>query len=177
MMKDCNMKNVLSIDPRTPEQAIEACMPIIYKVAHKFKRNHHQDFNDLVQIGCMGALHAFSKYEKAGYKKPGSKTPTNKFTTYAYSWIWAEIKVAACANWERMNNTAALDVEEYELSSTCELNTDVLDRERRFAKLLPVEQKMWVMRVEGYTWDEISQETGFGTLSQCRNHFNKVVSE
>lgn len=151
--------------PTTLNEAIEICTPIVNKLAHKWKRNHYQMFNDLQQEGFLGVCEAWARFDpEAGVK----------FTTYAWWWIRAHIRSTAMGSWEYQNNTAREEAAAYSETETYEINDRLISVLRQVEKLPKQDRKMYQLRMDGYTFDEIAKEVGEKSLHKVRNHLLKI---
>lgn len=159
---------ILNHKPNDINTAIEKLTPVVYKMAHKYAKNHKaKDFDDLVQDGFEGLMKAYHKYDP------------NKgcaFSSYAYQWIFAHISDHAKTNWNHYNNTAPKSYEEYDLGtySHDSLN-DIIDYKNKKAKLDPTTQAIITAKAEGYTYQQIADAlTSLGkptTLHQVYNQY------
>lgn len=82
---------------------------LVYKIANSYARESAPDYDDLVQEGCIGMMHAIEKFE---YRKD------KRFSTYATWWI----RQAMQRHQNELRNTIAIPVH------VCEAE-DVLKRE------------------------------------------------
>lgn len=151
--------------PTTVEEAIKMCTPIVNKIAHKWKRNHYNEFHDLQQCGFMGVCEAYKRYEE------GHGT---KFTSYAWWWIRAQIREYALTKWDYNNHTAS---DEFVQDPGYELNTDIIDLERNLERLSKEDRKIFSMRMEGKTFDEIAKVTSHKSLHSVRNRMIEINTE
>ena len=151
-------------NPTTIEQAITACTPFVNKLAHKWKRNHYQEFGDLQQAGFLGVCEAWNRFDLA---------KNVKFTTYAWWWIRAYVREYAMKKWEYNNNTAVEEAMVYG-DTGYQLDERLLSVLREIEKLPPRDRKMYELRMEGYTFDEIAETMGEASLHKVRNHLQKI---
>jgi len=158
-------------NPTSVDQAVRQCTRMVHKLAKKWTRNHYNEYNDIVQQGFMGVVEAWNRFEGTKYQKNGYK-----FSTYAWLWIRAYMKVYAENNWKRLNNTTPLDNHEFHLE-TYAIDENRIMLEAQIDKLMPEDRKIFNMRKEGYTFDEIAKETSFKNLHKVRNRFLEIVSE
>jgi len=161
-------------NPTNAAQAIQQCTKMVYKLAHKWTRNHRQDFNDLAQEGFIGTLTAWERFDGSQHQKDGYR-----FSSYAFLWIRHQQKAAAEKNWKRLNNTGFFDVGDYEsfgseAADGYELNINQIDLDRMFEKLSDEDQTIFALRQAGHTFAEIAEKTESGTLHQVRNRFTDV---
>ena len=151
--------------PTTLNEAIIATTPIVNKLAHKWKRNHYGMFNDLQQEGFLGVCEAWKRFDpNAGVK----------FTTYAWWWVRAMISGAAKSSWEYQNNTASEEAMVYGNQEEYQMSDRLMSILRQIEKLPSKDRKMYKLRMEGYTFDEIAEEVGMDSLHKVRNHINKI---
>ena len=152
--------------PANIEEAIEECGKVINKVLSKFTRNHYQDRNDLLQTAYEAVCIAYGKYDRKC---------KNRFSTYAYFWVWACVKEQAVGNWQRYNTS-----NEYLSENHDEVYVDEfkeVDVSRQIEKKEEKFQTVFSMRQAGMTFDEIAHKTGFKSLHQCRNYYMDQVAD
>ena len=157
------MKKAYS-NPTTIEEAVLICTPFVNKLAHKWKRNHYQEFTDLQQAGFVGVCEAWNRFDLA---------KDVRFTTYAWWWIRAYVREYAMKKWEYNNNTAVEEAMVYG-DSGYEMDERLLSVLREIEKLPSRDRKMYQLRMEGYTFDEIAETMGEASLHKVRNHLQKI---
>lgn len=162
---------ILQHKPNRIEDAIEKLTPLVYKLAHKFARNHKQDFDDLVQEGMMGLMQAYNRFDA---------TKGSAFSSYAYQWAMALMNDQSRKRYKTMNNTAFKPVEEYHLNETYSMPLDdKIDFDRVADKADPTTKAIIVARRHGYNYREIAEGlTKLGnphTLHQCRNKYEAAL--
>jgi len=156
---------IMQYKPNRVEDAVTKLTPMIYKLAHKFSRNHKSnDFDDLVQNGYCGLLDAYDRYDS----NAGSA-----FSSYAYQWIWAWMNDDRRKAYKLYNNTGFKPVEETnEAQYTMPLD-DLVDSNRMVERMEPTARAIHVARQQGYSYREISEAMEkLGkpmTLHQIRN--------
>lgn len=155
-------------NPTSADEAVRQCTPLVKTLVKKWMRNHYGDYDDLMQSGFCGVMHAYSKFD---FKK------NVKFTTYAYFWIRAYVRLCAMNNWNVMNHSAALDKIEW-MAESPNNPTDMF----RFANFMNERSKLdeeskqlldW--RAEGYTYSEIQKMTGASNLGMVRKKCMEIV--
>ena len=149
-------------------EAIEFCTPMVNKLAHKWKRNHHTMFKDLQQSGMAGICEAWNRFEDSQHQKDGYK-----FTSYAWWWIRAYIRDEAMNFWEYRNNTTGEEAMVYG-DQGYEMDERLMSVLREIEKLPARDQQMYQLRMDGYTFDEIAEEMGVESLHKVRNHLQKI---
>ena len=157
--------------PATPAEAFKIMERTIAKLAHKWARNHYQDFDDLFQFGCEGLMVAYNRFDP---------TKDCAFSSYAYQWISAVIGDKTKLNWKQYNNTNGYvsvedtDENEYEM----DLDT-AIDLNRKIDAQDMTTQVIIRARICGYSFREISEmlekEGVNKTLHQCRNIYLSVM--
>ena len=155
-------------NPTTIEQAVTVCTPFVNNLAHKWKRNHYQEFTDLQQAGFCGVCEAWNRFDGSEHQKDGYK-----FTSYAWWWIRAYIREYAMKKWEYGNNTAIEEAMVYG-DNGYEMNDRLISALREIEKLPSRDRQMYQMRMDGYTFDEIAQTMGEDSLHKVRNHLQKI---
>lgn len=163
-----NLKKTAFTNPTNLDEAVKVCMKIVYKQAHKWTRNHHQDRDDFIQEGLMGVIEAWNRFDGSEHQKKGYR-----FTSYAFLWIRAYMKPYAHKSWARMNNTASMDVNEYNVPSYS-INEDKIDLDRQIEKMSADDQVIFTKRSEGYTFQEIATEIGAKSLHKVRGRFLEI---
>ena len=157
-------------NPTNADEAVRQCTAMVKSCVKKWMRNHYGEYNDLMQSGFCGVMHAYNKFD---FKK------NVKFTTYAYFWIRAYVREAAMKNWHVQNHSARLDKVDFMI----EAPTGPEDM-FRFANFLSARDKLsndekqvvdW--RAEGYTYSEIQKMTGASNLSIVRKKCMDLVSQ
>lgn len=152
--------------PATKTEACKLMQKTVYKMAHKWARNHKDKFEDLVQEGMIGVCHAYDKYDT---------TAGSAFSTYAWLWIRHHIRIAAMGEWEKMNNSAQLtdNIE----GDTTETSHEAFVLKSEIAKLTTEEQTIINLRTEGFTFQEIADMLEFENLHKARNAYTEIVSK
>lgn len=153
-----------SKNPTSIEEAIEICTPYVNKLAHKWKRNHYNEFKDLQQAGFCGVCEAWNRFDEQ---------KNVKFTTYAWWWIRAYVREYAMKKWDYMNNTSA----EKESTDTYGMNLEFVQLARNIEKLPEEDQKIYMMRLDGFTFAQIADETGAESLHKVRNRLMSINAE
>ena len=156
-------------NPTNTTEAIKACERMVFKLAHKWTRNHYQDRDDLIQEGHIGVLIAWDKFNGSKHQKDGFR-----FTTYAWLWIRHCIKQAAERNWNRLNKQAFKPIDEF-LDIGYEMDERVVDKLRALDRLEGKKRSVVMQREEGYTFQEISDNLGLSGLHEARNTYNDAV--
>ena len=141
---------ILQHKPNDINEAVRKLTPMVYKMAHKYARNHKaKDFDDLVQDGFEGLMKAYHKYD------PNKGTA---FSSYAYQWIFAHISDHAGKNWNRYNNTASKSYEDYDLGTyTHESLNDVIDFKNKLSKMDPTTRAIIKAKSQGFTYKQIAE--------------------
>lgn len=158
-------------NPLNVDQAVRQCTRMVHKLAKKWTRNHYNEYNDIVQQGFMGVVEAWNRFEGTKYQEKGYK-----FSTYAWLWIRAYMKHYAENNWKRLNNTTPLDKHEFHLE-TYDIDEQTIFLNAEIDKMSPEDRQIFNMRKEGYTFDEIANETSFKNLHKVRNRFLEICQE
>lgn len=151
-------------NPKNIEEAVLVCTPYVNKLAHKWKRNHFNEFCDLQQAGFVGVCEAWNRFDSE---------KSVKFTTYAWWWIRAYIREYAMKKWEYNNNTTA----EKDNNDSYNINTDFIQLSRSVEKLSEDDQKLYMMRLDGFTFQQIADETGADSLHKVRNRLEALNAE
>tara|TARA_R110000772_G_scaffold2863_14_gene10535 strand:- start:5372 stop:5893 length:522 start_codon:yes stop_codon:yes gene_type:complete len=157
-------------NPTNADEAVRACTAMVKACVKKWMRNHYGDFNDLMQSGFCGVMHAYSKFD---FKK------NVKFTTYAYFWIRAYVREAAMKNWHVQNHSARLD--KVDFMAEAPSGPEEIFRFANFmhfrSKLDPADAQLLDWRAEGYTYSEIQEKTGASNLSVVRKKVMDLVAQ
>lgn len=149
--------------PTNINEAVAVCTPIVNKLAHRWKRNHHHTFSDLQQAGFLGVCEAWNRFEGTKFQKNGYR-----FTTYAWWWIRACVRGEAIEYWNNDNNTVSENsILNNEMGK--EINVDLMSALRAIERLPEDDRKIYMMRMEGATFDEIAEEIGETSLHKVRN--------
>ena len=162
---------IMQHKPNRPEDAVTAMQPTIYKLAHKFARNHKSnDFDDLVQEGYEGLLKAYEKYDpNAGCA----------FSSYAYQWIFAHLNGNRRWAYKNYNNTAFKPIEETDAGAYTLPLDELIDNNAMVDRMSPTAKAIHKARQQGYSYREISEAMeSLGksmTLHQCRNLHIKAM--
>jgi RNA polymerase sigma factor (sigma-70 family) len=156
--------------PNRIEDAITAMDRTVFKIANKFKRNHQQDLQDLIQAGRLGICQAYDRYDpNAG----------SAFSSYAYQYAWVHIKEYATRNWNTYNHTSGTPIEERNDLETAPMTDDVLDFKVKLSKMTNTERAIVKARAEGFTFQQISEAMEkLGrtmTLHQVRNQYLAAI--
>lgn len=164
---------IMQHKPNRVEDAVEKLTPMVYKLAHKFARNHKQDFDDLSQDGMCGLIDAYNRYDP----KHGAA-----FSSYAYQWVWAWMNDNSRKRYKNYNATGFKPVEEYNLNETYSMPLDdKIDFDRVSERADPTTRSIIVARRAGYSYREIAAGlTKLGdphTLHQCRNKYESAVNQ
>lgn len=85
------IKRIKKNDKFAQEKFIKCNLPLVKKVARKFNTTR-MEYDDLIQEGCLGLMHAIDLYDE---------NLGNKFSTYAIPWIYNSISRAVYTK-ERM---------------------------------------------------------------------------
>lgn len=156
---------ILQHKPNRPEDAVEKLAPMVYKMAHKFARNHKaNDFDDLVQEGFEGLMKAYHRFDaSAGCA----------FSSYAYQWIFAHMNGDRRVAYKNYNNTSAKTIDDVAMTHSYELPVEALvDAKAMVARMDPTVRAIHRARQEGYTYAAIADAmTKLGkpcTLHQVR---------
>lgn len=153
--------------PTNLNEAVEVCTQMVNKVAHKWKRNHYWMFSDLQQAGLMGVCEAWERFDGSEHQADGYR-----FTTYAWWWIRLRIKEEAERAWDFLNHTA---VEEAGLNENgYEMDDRIIELTRKLDRLNKEDRQLYRMRMDGYTFQEMSDELGAKSLHDVRNRLNKI---
>tara|TARA_R110000772_G_scaffold139394_2_gene248494 strand:- start:183 stop:686 length:504 start_codon:yes stop_codon:yes gene_type:complete len=154
-------------NPTNADEAVRQCTPLVKSLVKKWMRNHYGEYNDLMQSGYVGVMHAYSKFD---FKK------NVKFTTYAFFWIRAYVRLAAMSNWNVMNHTARLDKVEWMAEAPGDMFrfANYLNERR---KMSPDDQQLLDWRAEGYTYSEIQEKTGASNLGVVRKRCIQLVEQ
>lgn len=158
-------------NPKDELEAIQICMPFILKTAHKWTRNHRQLFQDFVSEGYCGVLEAFKRYKGTKYETQGYR-----FSSYAWLWIRVYQRDLAMRTWKFQNNTQQendvnMDTKSYEM------NIDHISAKNEFDKLEAVDQELVLMRMEGYTFEEVAEAQGFVNLHKARARYMELCEK
>lgn len=163
-------------NPTTSEEAILVCTPFVNKLAHKWKRNHTNEFNDLQQAGFIGVLEAWQRFEGSDYQRTGKI----RFTSYAWYWIRFMVRDHAMRMWNYKNHTTdKMAVEDYDVASYS-ISDNEVQMLRNVEKLSKEDKKLYTMRLEGFTFQEISdmsEEADLDNLHKVRNRLQKLNKE
>lgn len=165
---------ILRNKPATATEAVKTLQPMVYKMAHKFARNHKSnDFDDLVQNGMVGVVEAYNRYDP---------TAGMAFSSYAYSWIFACMNDDRRKAYKLYNNTSAKTVDDCAESHSYRVDADdLIDFNRKLDKLSGLDRSIVRARTEGYSFREISEALGkLGrtyTLHQVRNRYLEAIAD
>lgn len=160
-------------NPTSLDEAIDLSMKIVYKQAVKWTRNHYQDREDLIQEGVMGVMEAWNRFDGSQHQKDNYR-----FTSYAWLWVRAYMKGYAEKNWKRMNAENPQDISDLDLSSeSYDIDENMIDLSREVSKMQEEDQKIFVMRKQGFTFAEIAEETGAQSLHKVRGRFLELCEQ
>ena len=161
-------------NPKTVDEAVRLCTKLVYSQARKWTRNHHSDYNDIVQEGYAGVVHAWNLFHGSEHEEKGYR-----FTSYAWLWIRANMKAYAEKNWKRLNGLKDGDISEMFDREEFGYDMDVsrIDVNRVVEKLEKQDQVIFEMRKEGSTFQEIAKETGAKNLHVVRNRFLDICAQ
>ena len=162
---------ILQHKPNSIDSAYAAMEKTIWKMAHKWARNHKQDVEDLHQMGVIGLINAYRTYDpNAG----------RAFSSHAYQWIAAEIAYVAKKDWKYKNNTGFKPIEDEAEAASYTLPLDELIDNKKMVDNMPSTAKaIHKAKNQGFTYDAIAKGlTKLGTpmtLHQCRNIHLKAL--
>lgn len=157
-----------AVNPKTAEEAIKMCIPMVVKCAHKWTRNHRNYFQDFVSEGHCGVLEAWKRFHNTDYESKGYR-----FTSYAFMWIRVYQRDFALRMWNFKNNTQ--EANELNMDNeTYELSIDYVSAKVEFDKLGPMEQQLVLMKSAGETFESIAEVLGFDSLHKARTTYLKV---
>ena len=162
---------ILQHKPNRPEDAVKALTPIVYKLAHKYARNHKaNDLDDLVQLGFEGLMQAYNRYDSnAGCA----------FSSYAYQWIWALMNDDRRKAYKTYNSTSGTPIEESNAGSYTMPLDELVDSNAMIDRMSPTVRAIHVARQQGFSYREISEameKLGKSmTLHQVRNYHLKAL--
>lgn len=164
---------ILQHKPNSIDAAYAAMSKTIWKMAHKWARNHKQDVEDLHQMGVVGLCNAYRTYDPSAGRA---------FSSHAFQWIAAEIGYTAKRDWTYKNNTGFKPIEDEAESASYTLPLDdLIDAKKMVDKMSPTARAIHNAKREGYTYDAIAKGlTKMGkpmTLHQCRNIHIKALEE
>lgn len=165
---------ILQHKPNDVTEAVKKLQPMVYKMAHKFSRNHKSnDFDDLVQNGMLGVMEAYNRYNPAAGMA---------FSSYAYQWIFACMNDDRRKAYKLMNNTSAKTVDDCQESHSYSVDTDdLIDFKAKLAKLSGLDRSIVRARAEGYNFREMSEALAtMGvtmTLHQVRNRYLAAMAD
>ena len=162
---------MINAKPNDLDSAARIMTPVIYKMAHKYARNHKaRDFDDLVQDGYEGLMKAYHKYD-------GSFGAA--FSTYAYQWIFAHISDRANHKHADYNQTSGTSYEDHNLGTYTLPLDELIDAKRSTDNMDATAKAIHTARQQGFTYREISEAMAtLGkkmSLHQVRNyHLNAL---
>ena len=156
---------ILKNKPNRPEDAVTALSPIVYKLAHKYARNHRdRDLDDLYMDGVEGLMKAYHSFDA---------TKGRAFSSHAYQWIWAHIKDRALAKYDNYNRTSGMAFEDHDLGAYTMPMDDYIDAQRLTTNMDGTAKAIHAARQQGFSYREISEAMDkLGkpmTLHQVRN--------
>ncbi len=125
------------------DQIINENMGLVKSIVSQFNPKNPTEFDDLKQAGMIGLMKAIRKFDS---------TRGNRFTTYAYYYVLGEIK-----DFIRQEQFSHLSQDRscVPVSKPYTTVTEYLDN------LSDIEQNIVNMRLEGYTFLEISNKLGY----------------
>jgi len=153
--------------PATKDEACRVLTRMVGKVASKWTRNHKQDYNDIMQEGYIGVCHAYDRFDS----KHGAA-----FSSYAYLWVRHYIRQYCLKSWHVKNNTGSLDYSDYNLGDY-DIREDILNvisSNKEINKLPKQDKDLIQLRMEGFTYQEISEKLGYKNLHVCRNRYKEL---
>ena len=162
---------IMQHKPNRPEDALKAMDRVIWKMAHKYARNHRdRDLDDLYMDGVEGLMKAYHSYDA---------TKGRAFSSHAYQWIWAHIKDRALIKYDNYNRTSGTPIEEHNLGEYTMPLDELVDANRMVERMDPTARAIHVARQQGFSYREISEAMEkLGkpmTLHQVRNlHINSL---
>ena len=163
---------IMQYKPNRVEDAINAMDRTVFKIAHKFKRNHAQDVDDLIQAGRLGVVQAYDRYDQ----NAGSA-----FSSYAYQYIWVHIKEYSVKNWNTYNHTSGVSFEDHKDLEADQSDERMLDFKLKYNRMNNTQKAIVRARNEGYTFAEISnamETLGKSmTLHKVRNIYMDAIAE
>ena len=163
---------IMQHKPNRVEDAVEKLSPIVYKLAHKYARNHKSnDLDDIIQLGFEGLMVAYNNFDP---------TKGRAFSSHAYQWIWAVIKCQTEKTWKVYNQTYYKPIEDVDAGSYSMPLDDLIDAKTTIDNMDPTARAIHVARQQGFTYREIAEamET-LGTnmtLHQVRNHHLRALA-
>ena len=162
---------ILQHKPNDINEAVRRLTPMVYKLAHKYKRNHTQDFDDLLQQGFLGVVDAYNHFN------PNAGAA---FSSYAYTWIWAHIVGDRKVAYKTYNATSSKTPEDAMADHSYEMDIDTkIDTDRLIASADSTTRAIIAARRQGFSFREIADAmTSLGkpmTLHQARNKYLAVM--
>ena len=163
---------ILKDKPATADEAVRKLAPMVYKLAHKFARNHKSnDFDDLAQDGFCGIIDAYNRYDPS---------KGMAFSSYAYSWVFAWLNDNRRKAYVRMNNTSGASFEDHNLGTYDLPLEDLADYSNLKSKMDPTTRAIHTAREQGYTYQAIAEAmTKLGkpvTLHQVRRQHLEAIN-
>jgi RNA polymerase sigma factor (sigma-70 family) len=164
---------ILKDKPATCDEAVRLLAPLVYKMAHKFVRNHKSnDFDDLSQQGFMGVVDAYNRYDAGAGMA---------FSSYAYSWIFAHINGERRTAYKTYNSTSSAPLEDHQLGTYNLPVEDLADYNNLKAKMDPTTRAIHAAREQGFTYQAIAEAmTKLGkpcTLHQVRRQHMDAIAQ
>jgi len=150
--------------PSTVEAALEEAMPIIHYWVHKYTKNHYWLKDELYSRAYEGFMRAWDSYDSS------RKT---KFSTHAYTWVYALVKDFAKDEWNRMNTHQEFTIDRHD-TDYYDLDINDIDFERHLDKLDGLEAEVFRLRMAGYTFEDIAEQLGISNLQKARKHYLAV---
>jgi RNA polymerase sigma factor (sigma-70 family) len=155
------------IAPNSIEEAIEEALPSARKIVRVYTKNHYYMKDDLMQEAMGGICEAWSRYDN---------TKSNKFSTYAYTYIWAWVQTFAEKSWKLMNTTNEFLLDRHD-NEFYDLDTNDIDTERLVEKYDGLESEVFRLRMAGFTFEEIANALGISNLQKARKMYKKVEAD
>lgn len=140
---------ILQHKPNDVTEAIRKLSPMVYKMAHKFVRNHRgNDFDDVAQQGFMGVVEAYNRYKpEAGMA----------FSSYCYTWIWALMIENRKKAYKVYNSTSSKSLDDAMSNHSYEMPLDAkIDADRVVERMDTTTRAIHRARQEGYTYAAIA---------------------
>jgi len=162
---------IMQHKPNRPEDALTAMDRVIWKMAHKYARNHRaRDLDDLYMDGVEGLMKAYHCFDA---------TKGRAFSSHAYQWIWAHIKDRALGKYATYNITSGAAFEDHNLGTYTMPLEDLVDANAMADRMSPTVKAIHKARAQGYNYREISEAMeSLGksmTLHQVRNMHLKAL--
>jgi len=155
------------IAPTTLEEAFTECQKAIQKCVTKFTRNHYHLRQDFEQEAAIGVIEAWNRYDRS---------KNNRFSTFAYFWIWEYCKKYGIRIWNQYNTDAPYDPNFNEDHYDLDVDHSI-DVERKLGKFDALSLEVYHLRMEGYTFDQISNNLNISNLQKARKIFKSVETK